>query len=125
MKTKLFVIVSLGFLPFFISAQSNPNERENTQDSTSVIKEKSTKLERLIEFTISQIEEHDRNSSVILYSNARFSGERFELEHDWSANGRHDYWNNEISSIEVPRGLEVWIYQYKNFEGEVLCVRGD
>ena len=125
MKTQLFAFLTLGFLPFFINVQNHPNEMEKMEDSITAFKEKDSKLTRLIEFTISEIEEHDRDRSVILYSKARFSGKSFELNNDWSASNLHNHWNDEIASIEVPRGLEVWLYEHKNFRGKSLCISGD
>jgi len=141
MKTQLFVFLVLGFLPFFINAQTNLNEIEMAEDSmpktTPALKEESSKFVKFIEYTLSKIEEHsinrnhdldrdrDLDRSVILYSKARFSGKSFELNNDWSASRHNKSWNNEIASIEVPWGWEVWLYEKKYFRGEVLVISED
>jgi hypothetical protein len=127
MKTQLIIILILGFQQFYVNAQSDSAENEITEDSITLTKAKNSKFRDLIEFTISQIqiEESKSDHSATLYSNANYHGERFNLYNDWSANRDHNSWNNEIASIEVPRGLELWLYEDKNFRGECLIISRD
>ncbi len=125
MKTQLIIILILGFQQFYVNAQSDRAENAITKDSITLTKEKNSMLRDLIEFTISQAKENKSDHSAIFYSNDNYHGERFKLDNDWSANVHHNSWNDEIASIEVPRGIELWLYEDKNFRGESLIISRD
>jgi len=125
MKTQLIIILILGFQQFYVNAQSDRSENEKAEHTSTMTNGKNSKLKDLIEFTISTIEENRSDDSVILYSKANYHGDRFKLYNDWSANRDHNSWNDEIASIEVPRGLELWLYEDKNFRGECLIISRD
>ncbi len=124
-KTQIVAAVFAFIIAITINAQSDRAENEIIEDSITLAKGKKSKLRDLIEFTITQIEENSSDHSAILYSNANYHGERFKLDNDWSANRHHNSWNDEVASIEVPRGQELWLYEDKNFRGEYLIITRD
>jgi len=124
MKTQLIVCLILGLMPYHLSAQDNTtvlvNSEENTPD-----KEEDSKLFKFIEFTISHAQARRNSRSVVLYSEKDFYGENFVLNRDWSSRHHASYWNDQIASIEIPEGWEVWLYEHTDFRGRALVISED
>ncbi|WP_367390930.1 beta/gamma crystallin-related protein [Lewinella sp. LCG006] len=53
-----------------------------------------------------------------------FQGERINIHADWSVNSPHDYWNDAINSLIVPRGYEAHLFEHGGFRGDYIVVRG-
>ena len=66
-----------------------------------------------------------QGAQVIVFDR-RFNGQQMVLRGDWSV-GRHQgfHFNDRISSIYVPRGYKVRIYEHANFQGAFMDVYGD
>lgn len=116
MKTYFTVALILGLAPLFLKAQTKQS--------------KTSERVREVIATVQEIEasfdNHRRNSrSVTFYAEADFCGRNFLLTSDWSVRNKWDYWNDEIASIEVPKGWEVRLYEHANFRGEVLTISRD
>lgn len=62
---------------------------------------------------------------VILYD-GYFQGPQISLKGDWSVGGREGFFfNDRISSIYVPRGYKVRLFEHAHFRGAYLDVYGD
>lgn len=118
MRNKLILSLMLGFTSLFLFAQNHPNEQENDRRNNA-------KLASLIEFTIDEIASHKHQRPVVLYANKRFQGKSFALRYDWTTDYFWNDWNDAIGSIEVPRGMEIWLYEHSNFQGRVLVIEED
>lgn len=115
MKTKLIVCLILGCSPFFLIAQNSTKEHKKLRDFIDIFTESETYFDN------GEI----CAPPVIIYSEANFRGERKALHNDWSANSHRSYWNDEIASIEVPEGWEVWLYEHADFRGKTLTISRD
>ncbi len=115
MKIKLAIGLMFSIAPFFLNAQNHPDSHEKVRDIIATIKDFETYFDGA------------RRSPrlAIAYSDPDFCGERLALDSDWSAGSRRNPWNDEIASIEVPQGYEVWLYEHADFRGEILVVAGN
>jgi hypothetical protein len=64
-----------------------------------------------------------RAQSVLLCDDIYYGGACFEASSDSSFVGWD--WNDRISSISVPAGWTVTIYEHDNFNGAALVLEGD
>lgn len=62
---------------------------------------------------------------VEVFQHTGFSGARFALDRDWSIRCATDAWNDQISSIRVPRGWTVELYADANFRGDRMVLHED
>lgn len=62
---------------------------------------------------------------MIAYHTADFRGEQIVIRDNWSARNQHDYWNDAINSVVVPRGFEAILYEHAGFRGDYIVVRGE
>lgn len=115
MKNKIGIIFILICSPFILSAQDSLNLLHQVLDLVTAIQEIESQFP----------ESERRRHSVVLYSKADFSGDRIALDNDWSARSHQNSWNDEVASIEVPRGYEVWLYEHPGFRGRALVISQD
>lgn len=57
------------------------------------------------------------HAPCVMYEHADFGGKRYVV----SANTKHTLgheWNDEVSSVKVPRGCRLLVYQHRNFRGD-------
>jgi len=125
MKTQVIVCLIFGLSPYFLTAQNDEQEPDPVPVTYTASAKKESKLQNLIEYIVDLSHEERSDQPVVLYSKPGFRGERLRLRNNWSANRSGSYWNDEIASIEVPRGLEVWLYEHSDFNGNYLVVTGN
>lgn len=54
-----------------------------------------------------------------------FKGEEMHLYQDWTVGGNNGfYFNDMISSIIVPAGMKIIVYEHANYQGRSLTIRG-
>ena len=119
MKNQSIICLVLGLVPFLLSAQYHDQNFENAHE------ENDSKFLHLVETISYHVQEQRNIRPIVFYSKAGFRGESFELNRDWSSSGRHDVWDNEIGSIEVPSGVEICLYEHPDFRGRTLIISGD
>lgn len=44
---------------------------------------------------------------------------------EWTVKGSGDYWNDKISSIRVPAGLTVVVYEHEKYQGRSMTLTSD
>ena len=59
----------------------------------------------------------------MLYSDIEFAGEAFGAGHDLSFVGSD--WNDRISSVHVPAGRTVVLYEHADYGGDSVTLSGD
>lgn len=59
-----------------------------------------------------------------VYEHADFRGCSKLLRDCWSVRFSEEYWNDRISSIDIPRGLKVVVYEHADFRGHAMTLRG-
>lgn len=62
---------------------------------------------------------------ITLYKDHKFRGERITVAHSWSALESGDPWNDNIESIRVPDGWEVWAFEHSYFRGNHMVITSD
>jgi len=62
---------------------------------------------------------------VLLFRDTDFRGPLLRLRSDWSASCGNDYWNDSVSSIRVPRGYALIVYEHAGFQGRSFIIRGN
>jgi hypothetical protein len=62
---------------------------------------------------------------VLLFQDTGFRGPLLRLRSDWSPRYSDDYWNDNISSIRVPRGYALIVYEHAGFQGRSFVIRGN
>ncbi|MFK7772500.1 MAG: beta/gamma crystallin-related protein [Saprospiraceae bacterium] len=67
---------------------------------------------------------HRRESGITVYEHKRFSGSSLTIKGDWSMWESDAFWNDEISSIKVPKGYVITLYKHAGFKGQSLKLRG-
>ena len=60
---------------------------------------------------------------AMLYSDIEFAGDTFGAAHDLSFVGSD--WNDRISSVHVPDGRTVVLYEHADYGGDSLTLSGD
>jgi hypothetical protein len=64
-------------------------------------------------------------AEVLLFQDTGFRGPLLRLTSDWSPRYSDDYWNDNISSIRVPRGYALIVYEHAGFQGRSFVIRGN
>ena len=67
---------------------------------------------------------HRQESGITVYEHKRFSGSSLTLKRDWSMWESDSFWNDQISSIEVPKGYVITLYKHAGFKGHSLKLKG-
>ena len=67
---------------------------------------------------------HRRDRGVTFYEHAHFRGATMVIYDDWSRWDSDDFWDNRISSVEVPAGYVAILYKRAGFEGRSKTLRG-
>ncbi len=63
--------------------------------------------------------------TVRIFEHSNFEGESTPIRSDWSVDNWDDFWNDKISSISIPPGVEVVIYEHSHFQGESAILTGN
>jgi hypothetical protein len=58
------------------------------------------------------------NDAVKIYTNQKYRGDHLNVYEEWSAYDGDDPWNDNIESIRIPNGWEVWVYSDGYFRGD-------
>lgn len=62
---------------------------------------------------------------VTIFDKKHFSGDSKTIYDDWSVRYSDDYWNDRISSIYIPSGYVVILYEHADFQGRSVSLQGD
>ena len=55
--------------------------------------------------------------TVKLFFDSNYRGDYLNVTDEWSVRSSRDPWNDHISSIHIPSGWEVWVYEDSYFRG--------
>ncbi|NNC84285.1 MAG: hypothetical protein HKN79_11975 [Flavobacteriales bacterium] len=80
---------------------------------------------RVIRSTIGLEPDVPARPSIQIYEHADRTGASFELTGEWSALGSDDFWNDRISSIVIPQGIEVHVFEHTGYRGKVKILKRD
>ncbi len=64
------------------------------------------------------------SQGITLFWDANFSGESIVITSDWDATSNM-YWNDQISSIRIPPGYKIQVFEHTNFGGASKTLSGD
>ncbi len=64
------------------------------------------------------------HTGVVLYRDANFQGASVEITTDWDATSDMD-WNDQISSIKIPAGTQIQVFEHIEFGGESRILSKD
>lgn len=111
----IFCCIVLGVLPLLVTAQDESEKHGLLWDIIHTVQSFED------EFDDAEI----CAQSVVVYSRPNFRGDRMALQDNWTSGRGCNGWNNEIASVHVPWGWEVWLYERKGFRGRKLIVTRD
>lgn len=67
---------------------------------------------------------HNSYSAITVFEH-NFDGAQLKLNGNWTVGGHEGYtWNDKISSIHVPDGMVIRVFEHANFEGRHLDIKG-
>ena len=77
-------------------------------------------------FVVSKIAQVEKNATIILYKDIKFSGDKYYV----ITNNRTDFSNldfldGSISSVKIPEGLNLQIFENPDFTGASMYITGD
>ncbi|HWA34183.1 MAG TPA: beta/gamma crystallin-related protein, partial [Cyclobacteriaceae bacterium] len=64
------------------------------------------------------------SQGVTLFRDANFSGPSVVITEDWDASSNMK-WNDQISSIRIPAGYKIQVFEHTNFGGVSKTLSGD
>ncbi len=72
----------------------------------------------IIMLLINDISFASKSGAVVMYEHSNFKGKSFTVEPNQNYSNVGEYWNDRISSIKVPNGCELSVYQDSSFGGK-------
>jgi len=80
---------------------------------------------RIIRSTIAWQPKQAESPVVRLYEDKDQQGAVMELNNEWTVISSDEFWNDRISSIEIPPGVEVHLFEHSNYRGKVKILKRD
>lgn len=75
-------------------------------------------------FSIALISSLFSQQNVVLYEGS-FSGAQTVIHDNWNAKGENAIWNDKISSIKVPQGWKLLLYEHRDYQGDYLQIENN